>query len=137
MSQQNLDLVTRAFTAANARPKPDYSTMNELFAADHVLVPVGVASGIEQEATGVEGFRAWRRHLEEFLPVELALQGAVDVGPDKVLTVWTARFKGKASEAASDQRLWAVVTVRGGQLIRTEAFGEPEKAVRAAAESRY
>lgn len=134
MSQQNLEIVTRAFNAATAQPKPDYSTMNELFAVDHVLVPVGVASGIEQEATGVEGFRAWRRHLEEFLPVELALQGAVDVGPDKVLTVTTARFKGKTSEAASEQRLWAVVTVRGGQVLRTEAFSEPLNALRAAAE---
>jgi len=97
MSQENVEIVTRAISAAIARPKPDYSTVNELYAPDHVLVPVGAASGIEGEGKGAEGFRAWRREIEEFLSAEL------------------------------------VVTVRGGQVVRTEAFMEPVRALRAAA----
>ena len=133
MSQENVEIVTRAITAAIARPKPDYPTVNELYATDHVLVPVGAAGGIEGEGTGADGFRAWRKEIEEFLSAELELQGAIDVGPGKVLAVITTRFEGRASGAGAEQRIWNVITVRGGQVVRTEAFTDPVKALRAAA----
>jgi hypothetical protein len=59
MSQENLDIVTRAMGAALARPEPDFTTVNELYALDHVLVPLG-ADMVEREFRGVRGFRAWR-----------------------------------------------------------------------------
>ena len=133
MSEKNLEIATRAIKAALARPEPDYSTMNELFSADHVLIPIGVASGIENEAQGAKGFEAWRQDVNEFLSAELELRGAVDVGPDKVLAVSLARFEGRASGAAADQRIWSILTVRDGRVIRTESFSEPLGALRAAA----
>jgi hypothetical protein len=36
MSQENLDIVTRALNAAFARPKPDFTTVNELYAPDQI-----------------------------------------------------------------------------------------------------
>jgi ketosteroid isomerase-like protein len=133
MSQQNLDLVVRAIRAVTARPKPDYATINELYSADHVFVPAGVESGLEKEGRGVEGYRAWLSALEEFMgSPEHELHGAVDVGPNKVLAVTTTRVQGKSSGAATEQRLWTVVTVRGGKISRTEAYVEPAKALEAA-----
>jgi ketosteroid isomerase-like protein len=133
MSQQNLDLVVRAIRAAIARPKPDYATVNELYAADHVLVPSGAEIGLEEEARGAEGFREWRRKLDEFMVnAEHELRGAIDIGPDKVLAVTTSRAEGAVSGAAAEQRLWNVVTVVGGKVARTEAYADPQKALEAA-----
>jgi ketosteroid isomerase-like protein len=133
MSEENVEIVTRGIAAAVARPEPDYSTVNELYSPDHVLVPVGADAGIEGEGTGAEGYRAWREEIQEFLSAEIELQGAIDVGPGKVLAVVITRFEGTTSGAASEQRIWNVVTVRGGRIVRTEAFTDPSKALRVAA----
>ncbi len=133
MSQQNLDLVVRAMRAAIARPKPDYATMNELYSADHVLVPSGVEIGLEKRARGAEGFREWRRNLDEFMVnAEHELRGAVDIGPDKVLVVTSSRLEGRTSGAAAEQRIWNVVTVVGGKVVRTEAYSDSRQALEAA-----
>jgi ketosteroid isomerase-like protein len=131
MSQENLELVTRAVQAALARPKPDFTTVNELYAPDHVFVPVG-ADMLEREARGAGGFRAWREETQEFLGAEHDIQGAVDVAPDKVLVVTTTRFEGTASGFASEQRVWNLVTVAGGKITRTEAYADPARALEAA-----
>jgi ketosteroid isomerase-like protein len=131
MSQENLDLVTRAMRAALARPEPDFGTVNELYASDHVFVPTG-ASMVEGEAQGARGFRAWREETRELLGAEHDLQGAVDVGPDKVLVVTTTRFKGAGSGLASEQRVWNVVSVARGKVTRTEAYADPAEALEAA-----
>src|SRR4051794_28974502 len=131
MSQETLELVTRAMRAALARPQPDFVTLNDLYADDHVFVPAG-ADMVEGEARGAQGFRAWREETQELLGAEHDLQGAVDVSPDKVLVVTTTRFTGAGSGFTSEQRFWNVVTVTGGKVSRTEAYTEPVKALEAA-----
>ncbi len=131
MSQENLETVTRAMKAALAQPEPDFATVNEFYAPDHVFVPLA-ADMLEREARGARGFQAWREETREFLGAEHDLQGAVDVGPDKVLAVTTTRFKGAASGLASEQRVWNVVTVAGGKIVRTEAYLDPATALEAA-----
>jgi ketosteroid isomerase-like protein len=135
MSEQNLDLVVRAVRAAIARPKPDYATVNELYSADHVLVPAGAEIGLEEEARGAEGYRKWRQDMNEVMAManaEQELRGAVDVGPDKVLAVTTIRVEGRASGATTEQRLWSVITVAGGKIARTEVYADPARALEAA-----
>jgi ketosteroid isomerase-like protein len=131
MSQENLELVTRAMQAALARPEPDFATVNELYASDHVFVPAG-ADIVESEAHGAPGFRAWREETQELLGAEHDIHGAVDVGPDKVLVVTSTRFEGTASGFASEQRMWNVVTVAGGKVTRTEAYANSTEALEAA-----
>jgi ketosteroid isomerase-like protein len=131
MSQENLDIVTRAMRAASSRPEPDFATLNELYAPDHVFVPAG-ADMIEEEAHGMRGFLAWREETQKLLGAEHDLRGSVDVGPDKVLVVTATRFRGSASGVASEQRIWNVVTVIGGKITRTEAYVDPQKALEAA-----
>jgi ketosteroid isomerase-like protein len=117
--------------AALARPEPDFTIVNELYAPDHVLVPAG-ADLIEPKVRGAAGFRAWREDTQELVAAEFDLRGAVDVGPEKVLVVTTVRYKGSASGVASEQRLWNVVTVVGGKIARTEAYRNPREALEAA-----
>lgn len=130
MSRETLEIVERAVRAATAQPKPDYDTVNELYAADHVLVPAGARSGLEHEAQGAAGFRAWREIVETDLgdPVH-ELEGVVDVGSNTVLTVTTTRFKTRRSGVAGEQRLWSVITLQQGKIVRTEAYTNPADAL--------
>ena len=130
MSRENLQLVTRALRAATARPKPDFATMNALFHADHVFVPL-----VDWETGDFRGGRGYRTFLEEVgqaghsdsagsAPVswEAEFEGAVDIGPDKVLGVVTGSYRGSVSGAEVEQRTWYVATIRDGRIIRTEMF---------------
>ena len=134
MSQENAELVKRAFRAATARPKPDFATMNALFHPDHVLVPVTLDT---QEVVGARGYQAFLQGDagDGGAPVswEADFEGAVDVGSHKVLAVLTGRYRGSASGVELEQRNWAVVTVRDGLVARTEIYLDPAEALQAAA----
>ena len=139
MSRENVEVVRRAIRAATVRPKPDFATMNALFHADHVFVPA--ISAIEaEEVRGGRGYQAFlREHGQAGLdhpgeaPVswEADLEGAVDVGGNKVLGVVTARYRGSASGVEFEQRQWIVATVRDGRVSRTESYSDPAEALEA------
>ena len=40
MSQENVEIVRRAFEAICRKPKPDFETMNALYHPDHAFVPL-------------------------------------------------------------------------------------------------
>ena len=132
MSRETLEIVERAVRAATAQPKPDWKTVNELFAPEHVLVPAGAGSGLEDEARGAVGYREWRETVEVDLggPVH-QLEGAVDVGPNTVLTVTTTRFKTPHAGVAGEQRLWNVMTLQHGKIVRTVVYTNPGDALEA------
>ena len=70
MSQEEIELITRAVRAANARPKPDFATTNEVFHPDQVFVPVtGQIDAME--------YRGGRGY-QQFLRQELGNIGAGD-----------------------------------------------------------
>ena len=50
--------------AALAQPEPDFATVNEFYAPDHVFVPLA-ADMLEREARGARGFQAWREETRE------------------------------------------------------------------------
>jgi hypothetical protein len=137
MSQENVELVTRAVRAATARPKPDFATMNALFHPDHVLVPTALDI---DEVRGGRGYQAFLREAPPGLSAtpaeapmswEADLDGAVDVSGDKVLCVLSARFRGSASGVQVSERQWAVATVRDGRVFRTEIYSDPAEALEA------
>jgi ketosteroid isomerase-like protein len=131
MSQETLDLALRAVRAACARP-PDFETVNALFHPDHVFVPV--TSGLlgEGEAQGAAGYKAWLEDAANVMSWEADVQGGVDIGPDKVLVVTENRSRGATSGIPSEFRAWAVVTVAGGKVTRSEVHLDPAKAIEAA-----
>jgi ketosteroid isomerase-like protein len=132
MSQENLDLVKRAVSAANARPRPDYETVNALYSPDHVLVPVEASKLGGEERVGGEGYRAWLEETGGTMPWEAELEGAVDLGPDKVLTVLSMHFRGASSGIDLEERIWMVQWISEGKITRTEAFLDPAEALEAA-----
>lgn len=132
MSREALDLVIRGVRAATRTPKPDFDTVNELFSPDHVLVSVLADKLGEGEAKGGRGYRDWLDSLDESMPFEQDFEGAVDIGPNVVLIVTTVRMHGATSGLATEQRMWSVVWVDGGQIVRTEAYLNPAEALAAA-----
>jgi ketosteroid isomerase-like protein len=140
MSQENVELVTSALRAATARPKPDFATMNEVFHPDHVFVPLNTID--TDEVRGGRGYRAFLREQvqagdadsaagEASTSWEADLEGAVDVGPSKVLCVLILRVRGSASGVDIESRTWIVATVRDGRVSRTELYSDPATALEA------
>jgi ketosteroid isomerase-like protein len=132
MSQENLDLVKRAMAAATARPRPDFETINALFSPDHVFVPVEGGKLGGQQRVGGEGYRDWLKETGGTMPWEAELEGAVDLGPDRVLTVQSVHFRGASSGIDLKERMWVVQWISEGKLTRTEAFLDPDEALEAA-----
>ena len=67
MSQENLDIVTRALNAAFARPKPDFTTVNELYAPDQIRCGGRVPPQFADES-GRFVYRAGRMPSSDLLP---------------------------------------------------------------------
>jgi ketosteroid isomerase-like protein len=138
MSQEELELVTRAVRAATARPKPDFATLNEVFHPDHVFVPV-IGQIDAKEYEGARGYQQFLRQevgnigaTDAALTWETDFEGAVDAGNHRVVTVSSVRLRGSASGVEFEQRIWTVMTVRDGQVVRTESYTDPTEAFRAA-----
>jgi ketosteroid isomerase-like protein len=142
MSREDLDLVRRAVRAAEARPKPDFATINEVFHPDHVFVPL--LGQLEGEV--FRGGRGYQQFLQEHaghldpgsdaaISWESDFEGAVDVGNHKVLVVSNTRYRGSASGVEVEQRTWAVMTVRDGRVSQTELYTDPAQALEAAGPS--
>ena len=124
-------MVSQAFRAANARPRPDFETMNRLFHPDHVLVSLMSSLG-HGELKGIDGYREFLRESATTQPWTSEVEGAVDVGNGRVLVVTTVHWRSVASDAAMDTRAWTVATVQDDRVIRTEVYSHPAEALRAA-----
>ena len=131
MSRENIELVERALRALTERPKPDFATINTLYDPEHVFVSVQANMLGEAEAKGARGFKTWLEEQAGVVPFEMELDGAVDVGADVVLAVTAVRFEGVSSGVKTEQRVWNVVTVRNGKIMRTEAYTDPGEALEA------
>ena len=133
MSRENVELVSRGFAAATAKPKPDFDTVNELFATDHVLVPA-TAGVRREEFAGKDWYRAFigDKDEEPLFWEHSELEGALDIGPDRVLAVFNTRFRGANSGVEMDYRVWGVIQIRSGKICRTEFYPDPNDALDAA-----
>ena len=131
MSQENVELVMRALTAAVAHPKPDFATMNALFHEDHLLVGDLQRDLGEAPVEGGAGYRAWFVESADVMSWETDVESAVDVGRETVLAVGMTRFTGATSGVRQERRVWLVVTLAEGKIVRTEVFFDPAQALEA------
>jgi ketosteroid isomerase-like protein len=132
MSRETLELVTRAVSAVNRRPKPDFDTVNELFHEDHVFVSVVANRLGEGELRGGAGYKSFLDNMAEVMPFEMEVEGAVDIAPDVVLVVSTVHTRAALTGIEDTVRMWTVITVANGRLVRTEVHLDPGEALRAA-----
>jgi ketosteroid isomerase-like protein len=133
MSQENVDIVRRGIEAAIRRPEPDFATMNALYHPDHEFISV-VDSTLEGGShRGMSGYREWLLGVEETVQSRSRLEQVTEIDEERVLAIAPTRHEGRSSGVALDEeRMAAVVTVRGGKIIRTEVYPSPEEALEAA-----
>jgi ketosteroid isomerase-like protein len=132
MSQENVEIARAAIEAVLRRPKPDYETMNALFHPNHEylsFLEMGLGGGSRR---GAQGYREWLTSTVETVEWEATLAEVTEIDHERVLAVVPTKIRGRRSGAETEQRMAAVVTVREGKVVRTEAYGSPEEALEAA-----
>ncbi len=132
MSQENVEIVRRAFAAAWVRPKPDFATVNVLFHPDHEFVSstAKVEGGSHR---GAQGFREFLGSFDEaFESWEGSVEQVQSIDKERVLVAAVIAVQGKRGGVPIKQRHWYVVTVRDAKVTRTESYTSVEEALEAA-----
>jgi ketosteroid isomerase-like protein len=130
MSQENVELVRRAWAAAWSKP-PDWALLDALYGSDHDFESDygAVNNAAYRGAGGFRGFLAdqeetwdeWRHELDD----------VIEAGADPVLVEARLVARGKHSAVTLEQRYGVVVTVSEGKILRTQAFVALEEALEA------
>jgi ketosteroid isomerase-like protein len=131
VSQENVEIVRRAFAAAVRKPTPDFASVNALFDPDHELISlVRFRSG--PGLRGAQGFREWMADADETLGEwEAKLEGLMAIDESRVLFTVTFSGQGTRSGVPVEQRMGAVATVKDGKVTRSETFPSVEEALKA------
>ena len=132
MSEENVEIVRRAFQAAFRKPKPDVDTMNALYHADHEFVSLiqRIEGGV---ANGAQGYRDWLAENDaSWESWDLKLDEVRGIDGDRVLVDTTFSGLSKRGHVPVEQSSTALVTVRDRKIARTEIYSSAEDALEAA-----
>jgi ketosteroid isomerase-like protein len=132
MSQENVQIVRRAFEAATRKPEPDLETLSELAHPDHEMTTDYGAMGGDS-FFGIEGFRKaltefdtdwgqWHQELDEFL----------EAGDDAVVVLGHLVAQGQSSGIPVEGSWAALVKLRERQIASTRFFLNRDEALEAA-----
>jgi ketosteroid isomerase-like protein len=132
VSQENVELVRRAFAAVFRRPKPDFATVNALYHPEHEQIPFTSMVEGQSSLRGALGFREWLDSFAEtFESWEASVREVREIGDHRVLVAGVFTALGKRGGVPVEQRFAALVTVHDGKVTRTESFSSPEEALKA------
>jgi ketosteroid isomerase-like protein len=125
---EHVEIVRRAAEAASRKPRPDFDTMNELFSPQHEFL-----DAMAEAADGGRGFQQWFQRFNEIWETwDSHVEEVVALDGERVLVRYRFVGVGAAGHIPVDQEMANVMTVRGGQIVRTEVYMTPEEARRAA-----
>ena len=130
MSQENVELVRRAYEAFN---RGDIDGALAVLAPDFEYTPSGAIPGVTATYRGPEGFKrfvGWL--LDQFDDVQFEINDVVGHDDDQLVFRHTNRGRGKRSGVETSWDVWQVWTLRDGQAVRGEGFTSREKALEAA-----
>ena len=132
MSEENIEIVRRAYAAALRRPSPDLETTDALFDRDAVIVPIATtAEG--RTLRGVDGFREYLADLDGIARSwEAKVLEVEELDDERVLA--EAHHVGISREAGVpwEENVWYLVTLRDGRIVRTETYRSRDEALVAA-----
>jgi len=132
MSQENLEIASRALAAALRKPEPDFATVNALYHAEHELVtPISRLEG--GALRGIAGFRAWMSGIgEDWDSWDPRIDRVAEIDEQRVLIVWWFKARSRRGNVPVEQENAFVVTVRDGKVLRSENYSSPDEALAAA-----
>jgi ketosteroid isomerase-like protein len=133
MSQENVELVRRAFDAFNRTFAEGTSDLYELIDPEIEWVPMSaLLEGTSHH--GHEGVRQWMEEMKrDWTSYETRPERFLDLGGDRVLALGTWRARGRGGDVMLDfpQAAW-LVQIREGRLVAVRTFTERTKALEAA-----
>ena len=130
MSQENVELVRRAYEAFN---RGDIDGALAVLASDFEYTPSGAIPGVSETFRGPEGFRrfvGWL--LDQFDDVQFEINDVIGDDDDQLVFRHTNRGRGRRSGAETSWDVWQVVRFRDGKAVRARAFTTREEALEAA-----
>jgi len=129
MSQENVDVVRRAFQAFADQ---GLDAMAEFWDPD---IDWRAAEGAIDDVGEMHGLAAVRRYVQEgldtFDDLSLAVEELRDVGDDRVLSIQRLKGRAKLSGIEVELRYAGVNTVRDGKIVRVREYLRVEDAVKA------
>jgi ketosteroid isomerase-like protein len=133
MSQENLEIVQNAWDAFS---RGDVEAAFEVFAADvewDVSRDIWGAVVGGGHYRGVEGVASWLTDLyDAWETFEMEAEEQLDAGEDQVITVLSARGRGRASGIEVEHHPAGVGTLREGKIVRVVWFATRQEALEAA-----
>jgi ketosteroid isomerase-like protein len=142
MSEQNVEIVRDyyrrldeafdAYRANQVTPLSESPEANEVIGRLHPDVVWKPSRG--DEYRGHDGVR---HALEDWADAfgddwRLMVEDLVDAGDNRVLATFHLHLRGKGSGVPINQRIYTILTVRGGRITLIDDFANREDAVRAA-----
>jgi ketosteroid isomerase-like protein len=128
MSQENVELVRRAYVAVNER---DQATLEEIIAHDIELRATGRLPDAGTVIRGREAVKDWWTELLAALDMRVEVDEYIDAG-DAVVAVIRQTARGIASGVETTNRIVAVYRIRDGKLTRIDAYRNRREALEAA-----
>jgi ketosteroid isomerase-like protein len=134
MSQEIAEIARRAYEAGTRRPRPDFATVNALYDPEHELVtPLSRLEGTSYR--GKAGFGEWLgSRPEDWDELTFRLDDVRVLDDERVLLAAAFTGRGRRGGVEVEQQQGLIVTVRGGRVVRTEAYSSVDEALAAAAQ---
>jgi len=128
MSQENVELIYRAFDALN---RHDFDAFLAVMDDDVEFIPRMSAIEGESGYRGHDGVRSWwTRLLDVFPDYSMELVDVRDLG-DVTFATFHARGHGAGSAAPTDQAAWIVLRWRRGKAVWWRTFDARAEALEA------
>jgi ketosteroid isomerase-like protein len=128
MSQENVELVRRAYVAVNER---DHATLEEIIAHDVELRATGRLPDTGTVIRGRAAVKDWWGELVAALDMRVEVDEYIDAG-DAVVAVIRQTARGIASGVETTNRIVAVYRIRDGKLTRIDAYRNKRETLEAA-----
>ena len=127
MSQENVEIVRRAFDAVNRRDLDGFLAL-----MDEEVEAISGLVAMEGEYQGHAGIRRWWQNLLDVFPdFNVEVVEVRDLGGGSVLATLRWRGHGAGSGTPVDFSLWNASRIRGGKCVWWRAFGDKAEALEA------
>jgi hypothetical protein len=127
MSGENVEMVRRAYQAFN-RGDRDAAVADVAPDAEYIPSEAFPEARVRRGPEETKEFLGWL--LDEFEGARLDTHEFIDLG-DKVLVATTIRGRGRISGAEAHWDVWHVWELRGGKIVRSQAFMSEDEARKA------